>query len=80
MKLMYGVEYRTEDYCSTYEIFENYTKALSFANSNENSLYMFKADFNTKFIYKELGSWNYEDNGELYTNLNMIEHYEIYGQ
>lgn len=77
---MYGVEYKTELDCSTYEIFEKYEDALAFANSNENSLYMFKAYFNEKFIYKENNYWNYEDNSELYTNLKMIESYEIYGK
>lgn len=77
---MYGIEYRTSEDCSTYEIFEKYEDALSFANSNENSLYMFKADFNEKFIYKEDNYWNYNDNSELYSNLKMIESYEIYGK
>ena len=69
---MYGIEYGTSEDCSTYEIFETYSKALSFGNSNDNSLYIFKADFNNKFIYKEDGVWNYDDNSELYTNLKMI--------
>ena len=76
---MYGIEYRTNEDCSTYEIFEKYEDALSFANSNENALYMFKADFNEKFIYKEANYWNYDENSELYSNLKMIESYEIYG-
>jgi len=80
MKTMYGIEYLTEGVDSTFEIFANYTEALSFANSNENALYMFRADFNDKFIYKELESWNYDDNSELYTNLETIEVYEIYGE
>ena len=79
MRKMYGVEYSTEQDCSTYEIFETYSKALSFANSNDNSLYMFKADFNNKFIYKEGGVWNYDDNSELYINLKMVESYEVHG-
>ena len=71
---MYGIEYGTSEHCSTYEIFETYNKALSFANRNENSLYMFKADFNENFIYKESDYWNYEDNSELYTNLKMVKY------
>lgn len=69
---MYGVEYSTEKDCSTYEIFETYSKALSFANSNENSLYIFKADFNNKFMYKENDSWNYDDNSNLYINFKTL--------
>lgn len=80
MTTMYGIEYLTEGVDSTFEIFTNYTEALMFANSNENALYMFKADFNDKFIYKELGYWNYEDNSELYNNLETIEIYEVYGE
>jgi hypothetical protein len=38
---MYAVEYKT-DGSSTYDIFEKYDDALAFANSNENSMFLFR--------------------------------------
>ena len=78
MKKMYGIEYKTES-SSTYEIFENYDEALSFANSNENSMFMFTAEFNEDLIYEDGELWNYEDFNETFINQNIIENYEIYG-
>lgn len=76
---MYGVEYKTGS-TSTYEIFDNYNEALAFANSNENSMFLFTADFNKDLIYKDGDSWNYEDYADTFINQEIIEQYEIYGK
>lgn len=78
-KKMYGVEYKT-DSSSTYEIFETYTDALSFANSNENSMFLFTADFNEDLIYKDGETWNYDDFSDTFINQQIIETYEVYGK
>jgi len=76
---MYGVEYKT-DGSSSYDIFETYDDALAFANSNENSMFLFTADFNTDRIYQEDSIWNYEDFADTFINQKIIETYEIYGE
>jgi len=76
---MYAVEYKT-DSGSTYEIFENYEYALAFANSNENSMFLFSADFNNERIYLDGETWNYDDFADTYINQEIIETYEIYGK
>lgn len=76
---MYAVEYKT-DSDSTYEIFENYNDALSFANSNENSIFLFTADFNKERIYLDGVTWNYDDFSDTFINQKIIETYEIYGK
>ncbi len=75
---MFGVECRTSN-GSTYEIFDNYNDSQSFANSNENSLFIFTADFNLDRIYIEDGLWNYEDFSDTFINQKVIENYEIHG-
>lgn len=76
---MYGVEYKT-DSSSSYDIFETYEDALAFANSNENSMFLFTADFNKDRIYQEDDIWNYEDFADTFINQKIIEIYEIYGE
>ena len=76
---MYAVEYKT-DSSSTYEIFENYEYALAFANSNENSMFLFVADFNKDRIYLDCGTWNYDDFADTFINQEIIENYEIHGK
>ena len=76
---MYGVEYKT-DSSSSYDIFETYDDALAFANSNENSMFLFVADFNKYRIYQEDDVWNYEDFADTFINQEIIETYEIYGE
>lgn len=78
-KKMYGVEYKT-DSSSSYDIFETYEEALAFANSNENSMFMFKADFNTEHIYQDGDAWNYDDFSDTFINQEIIETYEVYGE
>lgn len=69
---MYGVEYKT-DSSSTYEIFENYEDALAFAKSNENTMYLFTADFNNDRIYLDGKNWNYDDFADTFINQEIIE-------
>ena len=76
---MYAVEYKTDN-SSSYEIFENYKDALSFANSNANSIFLFTADFNKERIYLDGGTWNYDDFSDTFINQQIIETYEIYGK
>jgi len=78
-KKMYGVEYKT-DSRSTYEIFQNYDDAVVFANSNENNIFLFTAEFNEDRIYLDGGSWNYDDFSDTFINQEIIEIYEIYGK
>ena len=80
---MYGVEYKT-DSSSTYEIFENYEDALAFANSNENAMFLFTAEFNKDRIYLDIYldniSWNYDDFADTFINQEIIKTYKIYGK
>lgn len=76
---MYAVEYKTGS-GSTYEIFENYDGALGFANSNENAMFLFTADFSKERIYLDGETWNYDDFSDTFINQEIIETYEIYGE
>jgi len=74
-KKMYAVEYTT-DGSSSYDIFETYDDALKFANSNDNSIFLFEADFNVDRIYKDSdNNWNYNDSSDTYSNYHVIETY-----
>ncbi len=74
-KLMIAVDYyntentdpKDDDATTTYEIFESLEDAWKFAKENEKYfIRMWVADFNLDYIYKEEGSWNYEDTAYTY--------------
>ena len=70
---MFGVEYKTENENSTFEIFKDYKDALKFSK-NKNTLYIFSAFFNNEHIYQEENLvWNYDDNSDLYKNFKVIK-------
>ena len=80
-KKFYGVEYYTDDNSdmydsdrsSTFEIFATKKDADKFSKSLGKDLaYTFVADFNMKYVYKEEGSWNYDDNASLYKGLKVL--------
>lgn len=76
-KTMYGLEYKSYDGACTFDIFENYKDAEKEAEKTKTlgyqyyPLYIFKADFNLKRIYREENSWNYEDCSDTFDMENI---------
>lgn len=80
---MFGVEHCYSDGRSTYEIFETLEDAVNFCEQNNRwnetnqPLFVFQADFNVKFIFKEnKNQWNYDDdNKTIIGNYLLIKTY-----
>lgn len=66
-KTMYGLEYRSYDGACTFDIFktlksaEEYAEQINKLGFRYAPLFIFKAEFNSKRIYQEERSWNYDD-------------------
>ncbi len=64
---MYGLEYKSYDESRTFDIFktfkgaENRAKEIHKLGCQYSPLFISKAEFGTKRIYKENGAWNYDD-------------------
>lgn len=83
-KEMYGIEYEYNDGRTTFDIFEKYEEAENFAKNlyiKTNYIFptrIFKAKFNTEYLYKENNYWNYEDYSDLIIEEKDIKEYKSF--
>jgi hypothetical protein len=81
-KTMYAIEYKSYDGSCTFDIFETCDKAEKHAQKINSfgflykPLFIFKAKFNPRRIYKEDNEWNYNDSMDIfnYDTLEIVRH------
>lgn len=83
-KKMWAVEHAhtEDDDHRTFDIFPSLALAQKFItelHSSYRPLYIFVADFNKERIYRDAGSWNYDDFGDLFKNHEVITWFEECG-
>lgn len=84
-KTMYGVEYQYIDEKNSFDIFENYEKAVDYVKmllktKEPQPLNIFKANFNEEYIYfdEDFKGWNYDEYYNLISGkINIIETLEL---
>ena len=69
---MFAVEYQSADGGQTFDIFSsleevtNFVEKISSLGKEYKPLFLFKANFNLKRIFKDSDCWNYDDYSDTY--------------